>query len=120
MKCTNGVLGQDFAVRLYWAGDTWTNDMNLLMNHAPSARSVLNKKVTSLGDDLPPKGFSEMTARYNIFTENGSYQMVYDFVQFRFVQDRAARTCCTPRGLYYCHPKMPQTGNVIVTKQEHT
>ena len=27
-------------VRLYWAGSTWVNEMNFVMNHAPGARSI--------------------------------------------------------------------------------
>ena len=32
----NGVLGHNSAlVKLYWAGATWANEMNFVMNQAP-------------------------------------------------------------------------------------
>ena len=35
----NGLLGHDSAlVRLYWAGATWVNEMNSVMNHALGAQ----------------------------------------------------------------------------------
>ena len=38
----NGVLGHDSELgRLYWAGATWANEMNFVMNHAPGARGIL-------------------------------------------------------------------------------
>ena len=41
MYNVNGALGHDSAlIRLYWAGTTWANEMNLVMNHAPDARSI--------------------------------------------------------------------------------
>ena len=37
----NGVLSHHFAtVRLYWAGDTWADEMNFYMNNANAAGSI--------------------------------------------------------------------------------
>ena len=34
-------LGHDSAfIRLYWAGTTWANEMNLIMNNVPGAGSI--------------------------------------------------------------------------------
>ena len=41
----NGVLGHDSRyalVRLYWAGTTWADEMNFVMNH-----TIRNKRIHS-------------------------------------------------------------------------
>ena len=49
----NGVLGHDSVlIRLYWAGATWGNEVNFVMNHAPGAGSIA-RPVDQQSSDLP-------------------------------------------------------------------
>ena len=45
-----GVLGHDsILVRLYWAGTTWANEVNLVMNYAPGAGSIARHVYSQCG-----------------------------------------------------------------------
>ena len=40
-------------VRLYWAGATWANEMNFVMNHVPGAGSITQPAVDQQSSVLP-------------------------------------------------------------------